>query len=255
MNRTAGNRLKLASTITAIAVVLITINFTVFPQSSHPEKLTVHNETENAIFRWYQNNSSAEGISGAKAPLPVVVSHFSIAGHTLNSALILTSSFGATNWGSSTGDYTNSFMWYTIWGYVNGSILQNVRPTSVTLRINYSRNATNSSTDPIYAAQDIIYSYPFLTPTTYVNVTPINGTNYLSSKVINGGPNWYSITGGLTNQTSRKNYSFTFPFVIQLWPAAINRTTYSVMEITASLNGLDSSVTCHLILTMMTVWT
>lgn len=249
MNRIPGNRLKLASAVSSVAVILILIGFTAFPKDAAPAALSVTNRSASATFVWHENNSGF--IQGGFSKLPAVVSSFHRGNSSEASAFDLTTWFGTTYWPPQKGPYSNGRLWYGIEGFVNGSILQGIKATSLTLRLYYNINTT----DPIHSL-DVFPDNPISLQHPYINVTNlVNFSNYMRAVTWNERENMTSITVALLNDTPHtSDYQFSFSFYIQPYPAPLNYTTHDAMNVIASLNGLDKNITCSMSLQVNTIW-
>lgn len=247
MKRVGNIGMKAAYVVASVAIILIVVNFTVFPQSFPPSKLFVYNNSASTTFTWHSNNN--ESIQGAFARLPVVVSYFHRGNGSPNSTLTLSPWFGSNYWLPQNGTYSNGSLIYGVLGYINGSVLQNMRPTSITLLVDYNNNTTS----PIYG--EWVEQGPSLAPMPYnhINVSNLNAVNY--SKDVHYSRYSTSVTPKLLNTTNHaKDYYFSFPFEIILTPAAINRTNYNVIDIFAYLNGLGKNVSAEITLTVVDLW-
>lgn len=239
--------MKAAYVVASVAVILIVVNFTVFPQSFPPSKLLVYNNSASTTFTWHSNNN--ESIQGAYAKLPVVVSYFHRGNGSPNSTLTLVPWFGSNYWLPQNGTYSYGWLTYGILGYINGSVLQNIRPTSVTLSVVYNKNTTGT------IASAWVESIPNLAPMpqAFVNVSMFNNNNY--TRDVHSGNGWASVTSKLLNTTSHvKDYHFTFPFWITFFGGALNRTNYNFIDIYAVLNGLNKNVSAEITLTVVDLW-
>ncbi len=247
MKRAGNIGVRVAYVVASVAVVLLVANFTVFQQPSQPSKLFVHNNSASTTFTWHSNNN--ESIQGAFARLPVVVSYFYRGNGSPNSTLTFAPWFGSNYWLPQNGTYSNGSLIYGVLGYINGSLLQNIRPTSVTLSVVFNKNTTGTITSAW------VESIPNLAPMpqAFVNVSMFNNNNY--TKDVHSGNGWASVTSKLLNTTSHaKDYHFTFPFWITFYAGALNRTNYNFIDIYAVLNGLSKNVSAEITLTVVDLW-
>ena len=168
---------------------------------------------------------------------------------SLNSTLTLAPWFGSNYWLPQNGTYSYGWLTYGILGYINGSVLQSIRPISVTILVVYNKNTTGTITSTWVQPEANLAPMP----RAFVNVSMFNNNNY--TKDVHSGNGWASVTSKLLNTTSHvKDYHFTFPFWITFNANALNRTNHNFIDFYAVLNGLDKNVSAKITLTVVDLW-